>query len=641
MYKILSAFLLLVIICFISISFTGKSSGSDYPTIYATKLTAFEDEQKALLQLIQASNLHSANDIERIREKIHSTRIKLKNTDFWLRYLEPIAYKKINGPLPVEWETEVFEKFEKPYKREGAGLTLAELYLDEEELNKDSLLTLVQFSLKAVETYKADSITDQLKTHHHFYLSNRLFLLNLAAIYTTGFECPDTTRIIPELLTMLEGAEDVYHSFNNNFIDKKLTPEYIKLYKDAVAFVRSQPINYSSFDHFTFIKDFVNPLFGINQQLITQYKVYSKSFVDYALNKKNFSIFNKALYNGQNPKGIFLRVDDSASLAEIDYVGKLLFYDPILSGNNSRSCNSCHKSTEYFTDTVSTTSLQFSGKERLPRNTPSLINARFNHLIMLDGKHISLQDQLKDVMMNPNEMGSNDKTLLKKVLSCKEYKQIFTRLLKLTPQEPEITLDHIASAVTFYYNKFSNQYSPFDEAMNNNKSLGVDARLGFNLFMSKAQCATCHFVPNFNGVKPPYVGSEFEVLGVPADKEYKKLSADKGRYGLNNAFETMNAIRTGSVRNAEYTKPYMHNGVFATLREVIDFYDGGGGVGHGLNVPNQTLSSDSLHLSDNDKDKLIVFIKSLSEQVEFEAVPKKLPLSSNAILNKRRVGGTN
>lgn len=641
MHKILLTIGLLIAICFASISFTDKSNGEDYPNIYAANLSAFDDGQNDLLQLIKASDIHSAENIEAIKNKIHIARIKLKQVDFWLRYLEPIAYKKINGPLPVEWETEVFEKFEKPYKREGAGLTLAELYIDEEDANKDSLLHLVQSSLKAVETYKADSITGQLKTHHHFYLCNRLFLLNLAAIYTTGFECPDTSRIVPELLNMLEKTREIYRSFNNNFTDKKLTSDYLSLYENAIAFVRSQPSNYSGFDHFTFIKDFVNPLFSINQRLITQYKVYSKSFVDYALNKKNNSIFNKALYNGQNPKGIFLRVDDSASLAEIDHVGKLLFYDPILSGNNLRSCNSCHKSTEYFTDTVSTTSLQFSGKERLPRNSPSLINAKFNHLIMLDGKHISLQDQMKDVMMNPTEMGSNNKTLLKKILSCTEYKQAFTRLLKLTPQEPEITLDHIASAVTFYYNKFSNYYAPFDEAMNEYKPLNEDARQGFNLFMSKAQCATCHFVPNFNGVKPPYVGSEFEVLGVPADKAYKKLSADKGRYELNNAFETMNAIRTGSVRNAEYTKPYMHNGVFTTLNEVIDFYDGGGGVGHGLKVPNQTLSSDSLHLSKNEKGKLIAFIQSLNEVIEFEPMPTKLPTSSITVLNKRKVGGIN
>src|SRR6202008_4738618 len=101
---------------------------------------------------------------------------------------------------------------------------------------------------------------------------------------------------------------------------------------------------------------------------------------------------------------------------------------------------------------------------------------------------------------------------------------------KYTPQEPEVCFEHIASALTMYYATFSNYYSPFDNAMNDHADLDVPARNGFNLFMSKAQCATCHFVPQFNGVKPPFVSSEFEVLGVPADVKYHAISNDSGRF---------------------------------------------------------------------------------------------------------------
>jgi cytochrome c peroxidase len=258
---------------------------------------------------------------------------------------------------------------------------------------------------------------------------------------------------------------------------------------------------------------------------------------------------------------------------------------------------------------------------------------------MLDGKHIAMKDQAKEVITNAKEMGSNEQDVLQKVLSCKEYKGTFKRLLKYTPQESEITMEHITSAITFYYSKFSTCAAPFDEAMNMKKELDPQANRGFNLFMSKAQCATCHFVPQFNGVKPPYVGSEFEVLGVPADTTYKALSSDKGRYGINAAEETANAFRTGTLRNAEKTKPYMHNGVFNNLNQVIDFYDAGGGAGRGLDVANQTLSSDSLHLTQTEKEELIAFIRSLTEVIDFELAPEKLPKSSIAILNKREVGG--
>lgn len=635
--KIVSA--TVVLITFSLLSFKTKLNNSDYAQLYFGRLNDLTQKHKQLITLIEAKNLDSETERNKLKEEINVVRLSLKSFDFWARYLEPVSYKQMNGPLPVEWETEVFEKFEKPYKRQGSGLTLATLYLDEEIVKKDSLLRLILNSIKASETYKADSITTHLNDYHHFFLCNRLFLLNLAAIYTTGFECPDPERTIPELRSMLSSAEEIYNSFNKNFPETTLSQSYLDKFKEMIRFVNQQSANPEEFDHFGFLKDHVNTLFTINQQLIRDYKVVSKSYVDYSLNKTATSIFTKNLYTGQNSKGIYLRIYDQKVLSEIENLGRLLFYDPILSGNNMRSCASCHKPNDYFTDTAVTRSLHFDRKQELPRNTPSLINANYNHLIMQDGFHISLQDQALAVITNTAEMFCAEKDVLKKVLSCNEYKQAFKNLLKYTPQQPEISMQHISSALTLYYSKFSKAYSSFDEAMNNKTSLTDDEKKGFNVFMSKAQCATCHFVPQFNGVKPPYVGSEFEVLGVPADKNFSKLSNDKGRYQVNPATETANAFRTGSLRNIERTKPYMHNGVFSTLEEVVDFYDAGGGAGRGLNVPNQTLSSDSLHLTKEEKTYLLAFMKSLNEKVEFDPVPTKLPESKIKNLNKRKISG--
>lgn len=630
---------LFAILGFVSISFTSYNQQNAYQSYYQQQINTFEIQQNELLTLIQKSNLTLDSDVETIKNKINQTRLSLKGADIWLRYLEPLAYKKINGPLPVEWETEVFEKFEKPYKREGAGLTLAYLYLDEDTIVKETLLELVKSAISATQTFKADSITSHLNNYHHYFLCNRLYLLNLAAIYTTGFECPDTVRVIPELQAMMKATGGVYKVFNESFPQTPFTENYLALYNKAIIYAISQPGEYSHFDHFTFVKDYVNPLFAMNQQMILQYKVVSKSMLDYSLNKNATSIFSKDIYSGQNPKGIFLRVNDPIALTEIAQLGKMLFYDPLLSGNNQRSCASCHQPTQFFTDTLSSSALHFDSKQSLARNTPSLLNAEYNHLLMLDGKHFTFQHQAKDVITNSDEMGSNDTEVLKKILTCKTYKNSFTGLLKYTPQEKQITLEHITSAITLYYNKFSKYEAPFDDAINKGFVLDNDAKEGFNLFMSKAQCATCHFAPQFNGVKPPYIGSEFEVLGVPLDKEYKSLSNDKGRHGVNPATETLNAFRTGSVRNASRTMPYMHNGVFKSLREVVDFYDGGGGAGRGLKVDNQTLSSDSLHLSENEKQKLLKFMDALTEKIVFENPPQYLPVSKNKAYNSRKVGG--
>ncbi|MEO8404072.1 MAG: cytochrome c peroxidase [Chitinophagaceae bacterium] len=627
---------LVAAVCCFSFSLRQKK---EYKSFYLSSLSQFKQEEEQLLHTIRYADLSNSTDIKKIKEEIVSSRSRLKGMDFWLRYFDPISYRKLNGPLPVEWETEVFEKFEAPYKRKGAGLSLAEMYLDEETINKDTLSAFIQTSLDSLSMFTRDSVLMQLDTDDHFFLANRLYLLNLAAIYTTGFECPDTARIIPELRMMMHEVKNIYTRFNADFSVTPLSADYLSLYDNAIDFADRQPAAYSAFDQFSFLKDYINPLFRLNQRFIQSYDVISLSYNDYALNNEVTSVFDKSLFISQNTKGIFSLVEDSAVLNEIKRVGKLLFYDPIISGNNKRSCASCHKPTEYFTDTTMATPFQFDEKNHLPRNAPSLINSVFNHLVMLDGKHISLQDQARGVMSSHEEMSSDPDELVKKIMSCKEYRNAFKKFVKYTPEDKNPGMSHIISAITYYYADFSNYYSPFDNAMNNNSAIAADARRGFNLFMSKAQCATCHFVPHFNGIKPPYIGSEFEVLGVPSDTAYTRLSDDKGRYDVNPAEETLHAFRTATVRNAEFTKPYMHNGVFNTLDQVIDFYDVGGGTGKKLIVPNQTLSSDSLKLTRNEKNDLKAFMHSLNENIIFDTPPAGLPVSSDKSLNNRKPGG--
>jgi cytochrome c peroxidase len=635
--KILSVISVIVFIAF-CFSFNLQRK-KDYYNLYSSSVEAFTKELEGLTATINTNDLATENGKEQVRNHLRTSRLKMKSLDFWFRYFEPVAYRRINGPLPVEWENEVFEKFEPPYRREGAGLTLAEQYLDEETISKDSLNSLISSSISALATFRADSITRNLDSYHHFFLANRLFLLNLAALYTTGFECPDTNNIVPELRSMTGDVKAIYKTYEESFSNAPLSTEYNNLFEQTISFVNQQPSNYSLFDHYNFIRKYVNPLFRMNQEFIRKYGVITKNYNDYSLNNDCNSIFDKSLYAPQNTRGIYSLLEDESLLKEIKQTGKLLFYDPVLSSNNLRSCASCHKPTEYFTDTTQRTAFQFDHQGRLERNTPTLINVIYNHLIMLDGKHISLQDQAKDVMHNTQEMNNDEKALLKKILSCKEYKDGFKKYLKYTPEEKEVTLSHVVSAITYYYADFSHYSAPFDEAMNNKQDLTQEVKNGFNLFMSKAQCATCHFVPLFNGVKPPYIGSEFEVIGVPDDTAYHKLSADKGRYNVNPAKETLNAFRTGTIRNSALTKPYMHNGVFETLEQVIDLYDAGGGIGKKLNVDNQTLSADSLRLSNTEKKELIAFIRSLNENIIFDVPPTALPKSSNKELNTRKPGG--
>lgn len=574
-----------------------------------------------------------------LRGRIHSLRKTLKGMDFMLRYYEPLLYKKINAPLPVEWETEVFEKFEKPYKREGAGLILAELYLDEESANKDALLGLLRPALPVLQNYQNDSLLKVLRRPDQFLYANRLYLLNLATIYTSGFECPEPSQIIPELKSMLVATKNFYDVYNSSFPNTPITQEYLLQYDKMIDFVKSQPTQPENFDHFTFVQKHVNVLFGMNQEMLRSYRLPTRSFNDFSLGKDATSIFSKDLFSGQNRKGVYAGVDDPVILEEIKETGRLLFFDPLLSGNGKRSCASCHKPDQCFTDTLVRTALAFDGQTRIERNAPSLVNLFYNHLIMQDGKHYLVEDQMKGVITNPVEMGCSEQQLLENVLSCDQYKKSFRKYVKQTPSFPEVSTYHIVSAMMIYLSDYSDFNAPFDILMNEQLAPPIGVKEGFNLFMSKAQCATCHFAPIFNGVKPPYVGSEFEVIGVPADTAHSKLSPDSGRYRINPAIETLRAFRTGTIRNAARTAPYMHNGVFNTLDEVLQFYNHGGGAGRGLDVPNQTLSSDSLHLNDQELGYLKAFMFSLNEDVKILPTPVALPETRLKKYQSRVVGG--
>jgi len=165
---------------------------------------------------------------------------------------------------------------------------------------------------------------------------------------------------------------------------------------------------------------------------------------------------------------------------------------------------------------------------------------------------------------------------------------------------------------------------------------------GFNLFMGKAGCATCHFPPTFSGLVPPlFYESESEVLGVPAENVGVDaiLDDDMGRYHNGRSKEFFenykNSFKTVTLRNIALTAPYMHNGVFNTLEEVMEFYNNGGGAGMGIEVPNQTLPADSLHLTQYEQTAIITFMEALTDTVNLTSKPKSLPIFEDDYLNSR------
>jgi cytochrome c peroxidase len=135
--------------------------------------------------------------------------------------------------------------------------------------------------------------------------------------------------------------------------------------------------------------------------------------------------------------------------------------------------------------------------------------------------------------------------------------------------------------------------------------------------MGKAVCATCHFPPTFNGTVPPkFDETEFENIGITrtVDFNHPVLDDDPGLYYPFEIEERRHFFKTATIRNIALTAPYMHNGAFETLEEVLEFYNSGGGQGLGLDVPYQTLPSDPLNLEKTEIDAIIAFMKTLTDK---------------------------
>jgi len=167
--------------------------------------------------------------------------------------------------------------------------------------------------------------------------------------------------------------------------------------------------------------------------------------------------------------------------------------------------------------------------------------------------------------------------------------------------------------IAAYIRSLQQMSTPFDRYMKGDTAaLSAWAVKGFNLFMGKAKCGTCHFMPLFNGAVPPYFDKiESEVLGVPLSKDQAVVDTDSGAYNIYRIGYQMYSFKTPTVRTSTQTAPYMHNGIYQTLDEVIDFYDHGGGAGLGIELEFQTLPSDSLHLTAEEKQQIKAFLEVL------------------------------
>jgi cytochrome c peroxidase len=298
-------------------------------------------------------------------------------------------------------------------------------------------------------------------------------------------------------------------------------------------------------------------------------------------------------------------------------LGRQLFHETRLSGDGQRACSSCHLPEKAFTDGLPVN--RSRGGAPLSRNTPTVINSGAQLGVFADLRTTYLEDQVTDVIENVDEMhgdlGSIALTLSRDSTLARQFRNAFRE--NGSSADSAVTAARIRSALAAYQRSLTRINSPVDRALRGDAAaLPYEARRGFNVFVGKGKCATCHFLPLTNGTVPPmYQKSEVEVLGTPsrAVTAGGTIDPDEGRYRITRAEPHRYAFRTPSLRNVALTAPYMHNGAYPTLESVIDFYNRGGGAGIGIALDHQTLPPDPLNLTDDDVASLVAFMRALTD----------------------------
>ncbi|MEP6620975.1 MAG: cytochrome c peroxidase [bacterium] len=302
---------------------------------------------------------------------------------------------------------------------------------------------------------------------------------------------------------------------------------------------------------------------------------------------------------------------------ELVSLGERLFNERLLSGPGTRSCASCHQPSRAFADGVAHAASVTSNGPRVERNTPTLLNAAIQPAQFADERSVTLEDQAGEVLRSKAEMGGSDEAAAATLRKTAEYPALFARAFGVD-RAAAVTSLRLRQALAAYLRSLTLLNSRFDLAVRGDtNALSSEERAGFTTFMGKAGCGTCHFAPLFSGNTPPlYMRSDVEVIGAPASTaDFGAVDSDSGRARIDHLALHVRAFKTPSLRNVARTAPYMHNGALSTLDDVVRFYDAGGARGVGASIENQTLSTDSLHLSATEQRGIVSFLRALDSRV--------------------------
>ena len=302
---------------------------------------------------------------------------------------------------------------------------------------------------------------------------------------------------------------------------------------------------------------------------------------------------------------------DNPPTAATVALGRELYYDPILSVDNSISCASCHHPDAGFAD----------GKplsdgvrgQKGTRNSPTVLNTAYFDTLFWDGRAGTLEQQAAGPVQNPVEMAHSLRGVENKLMRYPGYRSAFAKAFG----SGHITFDMVEKALASFERTLVSGNSPFDRYYygHDESALSDSAKRGLAVFMSpeKGNCAACHLIGKDNAL---FTDNKFHNIGVGVKNEQP---TDLGRYLVTKNSADRGAFRTPSLRNIALTAPYMHDGSLKTLKEVVDFYVGGGNSNPYLDKRIKPLD----FLSGEERADLVSFLQSLTGDVPANAGPMR------------------
>ena len=584
-------------------------SFSNVPELTAAqqvKRNYLEKLDTLILEIKKLGVAANAEDKTKLQTQFFKVRDCYKKIESLIGYYFESYVARLNGPpIPYFEESEAYIM-----ENEALGMQVLEEFIfhDQNSRNDPALKyqmdELLRYAVELSSVHEAMDITDANLFDAFIEETYRITALGI-----TGFDSQTAQNSLPECAAALEGLLHFISFYQSLFAEKSpgTYQQLETLFKEAVTYLEKNS-QFNRFDRLTFIVKYLNPI----TKMIGDFKIINdwsdnKSAHYLSAIRKNGTLFEPGAFNVSRFLGDF-----TSSPEKVEF-GRQLFFEKQLSSNNKQSCGGCHQPEKAFTDGLKT-SEALDGHSALKRNAPTIWNAALQRNLFADNRGRGLEDQVLQVLNNSKEMHGSAKAVAEKVLNIKKYSDQYKEAYPNAKAEDAV--NNICNAIACYERTLIALNSKFDRHMKGEAVLSKNEKNGFNLFMGKAKCGTCHFIPLFSGAKPPrYFYIESEVLGVPssADKKNAHLDNDSGRYLITQSPVHLFSFKTPSLRNVALTGPYMHNGVFKTMEEVVDFYNKGGGQSLGIAPPNQTLPFEKLELTKKEKKDLVTFMKSLTD----------------------------